>query len=116
MRPLGVEMVLIGIDEEIGPQLFKIDPAGAFVGFKATASGQKDQEANNFLEKKLKGNHKLNTEETIQMAISSLQSVLSADFKPSEIEVGIVTKINPRFTFLTETQVDHYLTQIAERD
>jgi len=116
MRPLGVEMIFVGIDEEVGPQLYKCDPAGTFIGFKAAASGQKDQEATNFLEKKLKGKPKFNTEETIQMAISSLQSVLSADFKPSEIEVGIVTKTNPRFTLLSPNQVDNYLTQIAERD
>jgi len=116
MRPLGVEMILIGIDEEAGPQLYKCDPAGTFIGYKACASGQKDQEATNFLEKKLKSNPKFNTEETIQMAISSLQSVLSADFKANEIEVGIVTKASPRFALLTSTQIDHYLTQIAERD
>jgi 20S proteasome subunit alpha 1 len=116
MRPLGVEMILIGIDDEVGPQLYKCDPAGTFIGYKACASGQKDQEATNFLEKKMKSNPKFNTEETIQMAISSLQSVLSADFKPSEIEVGIVTKAKPRFTLLTPTQIDTYLTQIAERD
>jgi len=116
MRPLGVEMTLIGMDEEVGPQLYKCDPAGMYIGFKACASGQKDQEATNFLEKKLKSKPKFNTEEAIQMAISSLQSVLSADFKPSEIEVGIVTKANPRFHLLTTQQIDSYLTQIAERD
>lgn len=34
MRPLGVVSMLIGIDEERGPQLFKVDPAGYFVGYK----------------------------------------------------------------------------------
>ena len=29
MRPLGVMLMLLGIDEEKGPQLFKVDPAGA---------------------------------------------------------------------------------------
>ena len=29
MRPLGVTLVLVGMDEERGPQLFKVDPAGA---------------------------------------------------------------------------------------
>ena len=47
-------MILIGIDPELGPQVFKLDPAGFFVGFHATAAGQKQQEAMNHLEKKWK--------------------------------------------------------------
>lgn len=37
MRPLGVISTLAGIDEERGPQLFKVDPAGYFVGYKVRA-------------------------------------------------------------------------------
>jgi len=116
MRPLGVEMMIIGMDDEFGSQLYKCDPAGTYFGYKAVSSGQKEQEANNFLEKKFKSNPKLNTDETIQMAISSLQSVLSADFKPTEIEVGVVSKHKPLFTLLTTSEIDLHLTQIAERD
>ena len=47
-------MILIGVDPEFGPQCFKLDPAGYFVGFHATAAGQKQQEAMNHLEKKWK--------------------------------------------------------------
>ena len=47
-------MILIGIDEEYGPQCFKLDPAGYFVGFHAVAAGQKQQEVMNHLEKKWK--------------------------------------------------------------
>lgn len=34
MRPLGVIPIIFGIDEEKGPQLFKVDPAGYYVGYK----------------------------------------------------------------------------------
>ena len=39
MRPLGVIPMLIAIDEERGPQLFKVDPAGYFVGYKVRWGG-----------------------------------------------------------------------------
>lgn len=42
-------MTLVGHDSELGPQVYKVDPAGYFVGFKATSSGQKQTEAMNFV-------------------------------------------------------------------
>lgn len=42
-------MILIGPDDERGPQIFQLDPAGFFTGYKATASGQKQTEANNYV-------------------------------------------------------------------
>jgi 20S proteasome subunit alpha 1 len=42
-------MILIGPDDERGPQVFKLDPAGYFTGYKATASGQKQTEAANYV-------------------------------------------------------------------
>ncbi|PNI59174.1 PSMA6 isoform 16, partial [Pan troglodytes] len=70
MRPLGCCMILIGIDEEQGPQT----------------------------------------------AITCLSTVLSIDFKPSEIEVGVVTVENPKFRILTEAEIDAHLVALAERD
>jgi 20S proteasome subunit alpha 1 len=81
MRPMGVVSILCAIDEEKGPLLYKVDPAGYYVGYKATSAGAKDQEATNFLEKKLKNNPQFTFDETVQTAISALQSVLSEDFK-----------------------------------
>jgi len=115
-RPLGVAMMLIGIDDERGPQLYKIDPAGYYIGYKACAAGAKDQEAANVLEKKLKADTALSYEDTVQIAIATLQTVLSADFKASDIEVGVVRTSNPRFTILSETEVENHLTAISERD
>jgi 20S proteasome subunit alpha 1 len=116
MRPLGVAAIVLGIDEESGPQLFKCDPAGHFVGYKATAAGVKESEAVSFLEKKLKNNPELSYEETVQTAVSALQSVLQEDFKATEIEVGVVTKDSPVFRTLSIEEIDEHLTAISERD
>ena len=46
-------MMFIGIDEVSGPQLYKVDPAGTFAGWRAACSGPKEVETNTYLEKKL---------------------------------------------------------------
>ena len=55
-------------------------------GAQATSAGVKEQEAENFLEKRFKATPELSFNEAVQTAISALQSVLSEDFKAAEIE------------------------------
>ncbi|CAI5973494.1 unnamed protein product [Closterium sp. NIES-65] len=88
MRPLGVATMLIGIDDEFGPMLYKCDPAGYYVGYKATGAGAKEQEAINFLEKKLKdGKHQnLTADEAVQVSAEPRSTALY--------------HISPRFTAL----------------
>jgi 20S proteasome subunit alpha 1 len=114
------------VDSEFGPQLYKCDPAGYYVGYKATASGPKAQEALNFLEKKLKNkdNAEGSWEEVVELGITTLSTVLSVDFKKGELEIGIVG--GPRadgkegtdasFRSLTEEEIDERLQSIADKD
>ena len=55
-------MILIAHDDERGPLLYKTDPAGSFMGYRATAAGPKSQEAHNYLEKQYKKTGRLNPE------------------------------------------------------
>lgn len=126
MRPLGVATTLISLDSEYGPQLYKCDPAGYYVGYKATASGPKAQEALNSLEKKLKNkdNADGSWEDVVELGISTLSTVLSVDFKKGELEIGIVggpradgkEGTEPGFRSLTEEEIDERLQAIAEKD
>lgn len=126
MRPLGVAITLISVDSEKGTQLYKCDPAGYYVGYKATASGPKAQEALNFLEKKLKNkDHAEGTfEEIVELAIAALSTVLSVDFKKGEIEIGVVGApradgqegTDTHFRALSEEEIDERLQAIAEKD
>lgn len=126
MRPLGVAITMISLDSELGPQLYKSDPAGYYAGYKATATGPKTQEAMNFLEKKLKDREYAegSWEEVVELGIAAMSSVLSVDFKKNELEIGIVG--GPRtdgkegadeaFRALSEEEIDERLQSIADKD
>ncbi|KAF9485366.1 20S proteasome subunit [Pholiota conissans] len=136
MRPLGISMILIGLDPEFGPQCFKLDPAGYFVGFHATAAGQKQQEAMNNLEKKwkkldngrggedaTKAGQALSRAEVIEMAIEVMSTVHATDYKPGEIEIGIVSnspeeneKTRGKWRVMGEAEIEEHLLAYAEKD
>lgn len=121
MRPLGTAITLIALDDERGPQVYKCDPAGFFVGYIGTAAGAKATDMMNYLEKELKnggttGYLGQDTNATLEMAVQAMTSVLGQDFKATDLEIGLVTKEEPSFAVLSIDQIDAILTRIAERD
>lgn len=113
-RALACVMLLIGVDEEKGPQVFKVDPSGHFLPYKAVATGKSEPEAMNFLEKRVADLPSLDVNGAIEMAISAMQYVLSTDFKSSEIEVGVVQK-GSKYRVLKEEEVEERLQALSER-
>ena len=126
MRPLGVAQILISLDGEYGPQLYKCDPAGYYVGYKATAAGPKQQEVLNHMEKKLKNKDCADGtwEDVVELGISALSTVMSVDFKKTELEIGVVGAPKEgakegavsSFRVLSEEEIDERLQAIAEKD
>merc|ERR1712232_934382 len=116
MRPFGVSVAFLAIDDEKGPQLFQCDPAGYYAGYKGCAAGAKESEAQNTLEKVVKKHQNLTESATIQQGILCLQTVMGMDFKETDIEVGLVSKSRPGFVRLSEEEIRNHLDAIAEQD
>lgn len=116
MRALGVISIYCGIDDAKTPQLFRIDPAGHYDGYKACSAGVKEQEANNYLEKRIKRKADLSYKETLDLAITSLQECVGMEFRPTDLEVAVISGEQTSFRSLTEAEIDAALTSIGDRD
>jgi 20S proteasome subunit alpha 1 len=114
MRPLAVIAVLVGVDDEKGPTVYKVDCAGHYLPFFAAAAGPKEQEAMNFLEKRVADMKGMNTDQVVRTAVTCLGHVLGSDFRGSEIEVAQVVGKKGAFTVLTEDEIEAHLNAIAD--
>eukprot|EP00531_Pseudo-nitzschia_arenysensis_P007810 CAMPEP_0116130820 /NCGR_PEP_ID=MMETSP0329-20121206/8679_1 /TAXON_ID=697910 /ORGANISM="Pseudo-nitzschia arenysensis, Strain B593" /LENGTH=245 /DNA_ID=CAMNT_0003625215 /DNA_START=109 /DNA_END=846 /DNA_ORIENTATION=+ len=113
-RPLACIGLFVGVDDEKGPQVFKVDCAGHYLPFFAAASGPKEQEAMNFLEKRATEMKEYDQDQVIRCAITCLGHVLGSDFKGSEIEVGSVQGPSGKFEVLAEDEIEEHLNAIAD--
>lgn len=69
-------MLLISYDDEEGPQIFRVDPAGYYRGMRGVGVGVKQQPANSFLEKKLKKKTDYDYEGTVQVCSTIIWSFI----------------------------------------
>ena len=116
-RTVCTTTILMSIDEEKGPQVYKVDPAGFCQGYRGCTAGAKEQEAMTLLEKsyKKKAGGQFSADEATEAVIEALQNVIGADFKPGDIEVAISTAAKPIFRVLTVAEVEKYLNIIADK-
>lgn len=116
MRPLGAVVTFAGVDDEKGPLLYKVDPAGYYTGAKALAVGPKQDEATTALEKKYKNKEYLKGDITklVETAIVTLSGVMNTEFKKDDIEIGVATEGD--FRILSAEEIEERLILIAEQD
>lgn len=114
MRPLAVISLFIGVDDVKGPVAYKVDCAGHYLPYFAAAAGPKEQEAMNFLEKRVDEMKEMNNDQVVRTAITCLGHVLGSDFRGVEIEVAQVVGKKGTFHTLSEEEIDAHLNAIAD--
>ena len=106
VRPFGVSMILAGIDGN-GANVLTTDPSGAYRGFKATAVGRKNDEANKLLEEKFRND--LTLDEAIKLAIEAVKVASDQEITAKTVKVALIPMDTKVFKRLTFEETESYL-------
>ncbi|MCK4701735.1 proteasome subunit alpha, partial [Candidatus Bathyarchaeota archaeon] len=106
VRPFGVSMIIAGYDAT-GSRVLTTDPSGAYRGFKATAVGRKNEEANRLLEEKYRNDVSL--DEAVKLAIEAVNVASDTPVTSKTVKVAVIPVDTKTFKRLTEEEVDKHL-------
>ena len=109
VRPFGLSLMIAGVDDN-GPQLYQVDPSGAFFGWKASAIGKTFANAKTFLEKRY--NEEMEVEDAIHTAILTLKEGFEGQVDENNIEIGVVRTSDRVFRSLTPAEIKDYLAEV----
>merc|ERR1711920_1031002 len=109
VRPFGISLMIAGYDDN-GPQLYQVDPSGAYFGWKASAIGKNHVNAKAFLEKRY--NEDIEVEDAIHTAILTLKEGFEEAITAENIEIGVIRDTDRQFKVLTPAEVQDYLSEV----
>ncbi len=107
VRPFGVSLLVAGVDDE-GPQLYQVDPSGAFFGWRASAIGKGYSSAKTFLEKRY--SEEMELEDAVHTALLTLREGFEGEMSATNIELAVVGA-DRKFRILTAAEVADYLAE-----
>ena len=105
VRPFGVSVLIAGSDHN-GPQLYQVDPSGAYFAWKASAIGKNFANAKTYLEKRYRAEFEV--DDAIHNALLTLKEGFEGEMTDSNIEIAKVGD-NGKVTVLTPSEVRDYL-------
>lgn len=108
VRPFGVSLLICGFDER-GPQLYQVDPSGAYFAWKATALGKDSLNGKTFLEKRY--SEEMEIEDALHTALLTLKESFEGAMNESNVVIGVIEE-DRHFRCLTPSEVKDYLTEV----
>ena len=89
-RPFGVALLIAGIDEDDGPQLYHAEPSGTFYRYDAKAIGSGSEGAQAELQNEF---HKsLSLEEAETLVLKTLKQVMEEKLDAKNVQLASVTR------------------------
>ncbi|ESO01220.1 hypothetical protein HELRODRAFT_185707 [Helobdella robusta] len=108
-RPFGVALLIAGIDE-LGPQLFHMDPSGTFIQYDAKAIGSGSEGAQQALQEIFYKDMKL--ENACVEILKILKQVMEEKLNATNIEMATITKEH-NFKLLDKDELQRFIDRIA---
>lgn len=109
VRPFGVSLLVAGVDARGGPQLYQVDPSGAYFAWRASAIGKNMSGAKAFLEKRY--SDELGIEDAAHTALLTLKEGFEGKMAPGSVELARVGA-DGLFRVLTPAEVADYLQEV----
>lgn len=88
LRPFGVSLMFVGVDENNGPVLFVTEPSGIYFQYKATVIGEGELDIDDFLRREYGPD--ITIEQALKLAVEGLKKFLVKDFGMERIEAGYI--------------------------
>ena len=119
-RIMGVDLIFMGIDEDNKTNVYKVEPSGRYLGYKATASGKLAQDTEDRITKEFVENRERldDTNAAMMTAVRALQDAAKLTFTNSDIEGSIMYVEGDKRVYrkLTQDDIDKVLNDIAQSD
>jgi proteasome alpha subunit len=111
VRPFGVSLLIAGVDEIQGPQLFMTEPSGSYWGYRAAAIGSGAPVIIEHLETAYPDI--VNTvEEGYIIALKALEKVSEEELDPDMIEIAVITEDDKMLRYLSSTEIINFKNKI----
>lgn len=112
LRPFGVSILFIGIDQDGLARLYETDPTGIFFQYKATAIGEAEPEAEEILKKKY--SEDMTIKEGIKLAIKILKKTLG-EISTERLDIAYIEKEDKKFKRPSRSQIERIFSETRKR-
>lgn len=105
-RPLGINMMVAGIDKDSLACLFVTDVIGNYFGYKATAIGENDEKIKELLRKEYKDS--LTIEQGISASLGIFLKILGKNFDILRFEAALINRKEKKFKRIVGNELQKY--------
>ncbi len=115
VRPFGVSLIIAGVDEIHGPQLYMTEPSGSYWGYRAAVIGSGTPIIIEELEKSYPKISKT-IQEGIIIALKALQKVTDDILDPEMVEIAVISTSDRKLIYFSSIDILNLIKQIGNTE